>query len=448
MQVDEKSNSHSPVTGGMSEKSSKAGRAVRWWVAVAVILALSISVGSLICRKVAAEPGTPFAAAESMHTARRSFTVTKVEWTSRPRGKGLEDSLVVIGGEDADGKPLSSWEVYDPETKTFTKGGDLPRPRVGHTATALLGGSIFIAGGWDGRDYVDECAILDPGTGEIREGPKLKYPRRGAVSVMVQDIRNATAADGAPEGVARSFTLHAMVLIAGGASQECGIEYYDVTNGTIGYLPAPGATLTGATLTPFGPFLSPLALFAGGRRPDGTVSDETWFVDAATLTVQSAGRLNQARANHCAISLPSLQGLLLLIGGSGADGRALSSTEVLQMGKPFAPGPELLWPVASGSVCFAGNLDRHMSFFPSPWHVLLVGGVDKKPSARTQVLGEPYTAWKKGPRLQTARCGAQSSSFFGVQFGAWHVVVMGGRTPGEEATSTCEWSEYIEDEET
>ncbi len=104
---------------------------------------------------IAQSPGT-FIATGSM-TARRFFHTATL----------LADGRVLIaGGQRLDIPPgdftsLSSAEIYDPRTGTFTATGSMARARSGHTATLLPNGKVLIAGGSGDRS----AELYDPNTG-------------------------------------------------------------------------------------------------------------------------------------------------------------------------------------------------------------------------------------------------------------------------------------------
>ena len=76
----------------------------------------------------------------SLGTARYDHTATLL-----PSGK-----VLVAGGQN-NGRHLSSAELYDPASGTWTATGSLGTARHAHTATLLPSGKVLVAGGIDQR---------------------------------------------------------------------------------------------------------------------------------------------------------------------------------------------------------------------------------------------------------------------------------------------------------
>jgi hypothetical protein len=91
--------------------------------------------------------GSPLSAARSGHIA-----------TMLPNGK-----VLVAGGVGSSG-PLSSAELYDPATGTWTPTGTMNNYRYGPTATLLPGGKVLVAGG-DNGGSLSSTELYDPATG-------------------------------------------------------------------------------------------------------------------------------------------------------------------------------------------------------------------------------------------------------------------------------------------
>ena len=97
-----------------------------------------------------------FQAVGSMHFARISHTSTLL-------GDGR---VLIVGGRGE--RVNASAEIYDPKTGRFTETGSLATARYKHTAGLLPDGRVLIAGGSDERDWhgtLSSAEIYDPRTG-------------------------------------------------------------------------------------------------------------------------------------------------------------------------------------------------------------------------------------------------------------------------------------------
>jgi hypothetical protein len=87
-------------------------------------------------------------------TARAYHTATLL-----PNGK-----VLVAGGEDNGGNGLSSAELYDPASGTWTATGSLGTARAYNTATLLPNGKVLVASGNNGP-ALNSAELYDPGLG-------------------------------------------------------------------------------------------------------------------------------------------------------------------------------------------------------------------------------------------------------------------------------------------
>src|SRR5260370_33785981 len=97
-----------------------------------------------------------------MHNARYNFTQT-----SLPTGK-----VLVAGGYDktcpSSCPGLSSAELYDPSTGTWSMTGSMHTRHWAHTATLLANGLVLVAGGYEGpgaSNCLASAELHNPSTG-------------------------------------------------------------------------------------------------------------------------------------------------------------------------------------------------------------------------------------------------------------------------------------------
>lgn len=92
----------------------------------------------------------------SMKSARGMFTATPL----------IDGRVLIVGGYDAGSfLELSSAEIFDPVTGTFTFAGSMSKPRFGHSATRLSNGFVLIAGGRNNGVDDTTAELYNPATG-------------------------------------------------------------------------------------------------------------------------------------------------------------------------------------------------------------------------------------------------------------------------------------------
>jgi Galactose oxidase, central domain len=232
----------------------------------------------------------------SLATARSAHTATLL-----PNGK-----VLVTGGLNTDSNrttsPLSSTELYDPQTGNWTTTGSLGGGRHSHTATLLPNGKVLVAGG---AAYfpVNGSELYDPQTGTWTATGSLSTARRFHTATLL------------PNG---------KVLVTGGESSDMrrstitlsSAELYNPQTGnwtTTGSLATTRVNHT-ATLLPNG-----LVLAVGGNS-----SSELY--DPQTGTWTTTGPLSMARVDHTAALLPN--GTVLVSGGYNNGRSTLDSAEL------------------------------------------------------------------------------------------------------------------------
>ncbi len=99
--------------------------------------------------------------------------------------------ILIAGGSDSSGQPLSAAEVLDPVGRRFVPALPLGAARSGHTATALASGRVLVAGGTDASGAPSASVeIFDPTLG-LNGGfvptQPLITPRSGHTATLLCD---------------------------------------------------------------------------------------------------------------------------------------------------------------------------------------------------------------------------------------------------------------------
>jgi len=308
-------------------------------------------------RRMRSVPGPTMNSARALHSAVR-----------------LNDGRVLlVGGADATGAVLSTCEIYDPATNSITTTGSMGTPRILHGATVLNDGRVMVAGGTSTLQpdvvaaitgTLSSVEIYNPATGTWSNGAALsgrtlapaltllstgKVMVSGGVSVTIffgiplgansttsvrlYDPANNSWTSGASMAQARAghqynqVTLNdGRVLMTGGvnvpsllnasiAAPIGGAEVYNPTTNSWQTVNMPTVrALHSATVLADGRVAA-----CGGAQGTLTVPVPIANVDVfdpTTNTWSSAPNLTAARGSHNAALMPD--GTLLLLGGQGA----------------------------------------------------------------------------------------------------------------------------------
>lgn len=254
---------------------------------------------------------------------------------------------------------LSSIEVYDPGTGTFTEiVGDDGGGIYGHTATLLQNGEVLLVGGfvnsvWDygGSSSSDNGAgLYDSATGVFSGTGNMKANRGDHTATLLANGK---------------------VLIAGGADQDptgtglASAELYDPSTGTFtqtGSM-AVGRFLHTATLLQNGKVLIVGGALTSASDPVATAE----VYDPSTGIFTMTGAMATAREQHTATLLPD--GRVLIVGGATSAGA----------GDPTATAE--VYDPSTGSFSVTGSMAEARTFhtatlLPSG-EVLVAGGGDE-----------------------------------------------------------------------
>jgi len=210
-----------------------------------------------------------------MNTPREGSTATLLR-----NGK-----VLIAGGNNNSGTILSSAELYDPDTESFSLTGSMNYARYVHVATLLSNGKVFIAG----VDYGFSAELYDPDTET--------FTSLGDPGIY------AKTATTLPNG---------KVLLTGQTSNSSNLAVvYDPVAGTFTpTAPMPYRYGQTATLLPNGK-----VLIAGGRNDDGELSS-TVLYDSETGIFSCGPNMIAPRSDHTATLLQN--GTVLIAGGRSA----------------------------------------------------------------------------------------------------------------------------------
>lgn len=326
---------------------------------------------------------------------------------------------LVAGGRTFDfTQALNSAELYNQLTETFTLTGAMTDARWSHTATRLANGKVLVAGGYtnpassaNAQPVLTSAELYDPATGTWSPTGSMATRRALHVAQLLPNgkvlVAGGRTCNGPPPLTCNStFTTNTA-------------ELYDPATGT--WTPTSNMnnnrTTTSAVLLPDGRVLVP-AGFPGGQNtaetyhpgtgtwaytgnlnlnrarqgamllPDGTalvaagaiggpppISSETF--DPATNTWTFAGNVAQPRFNYFFTELPN--GKVLIAGGAGPGPNASTTSEVYDPAtRTWASAGTL--PNAHGSSSSNGNSTRMVVLTGGPavcgqncGKVLLVG---------------------------------------------------------------------------
>jgi hypothetical protein len=94
----------------------------------------------------------------------------------------LADGRILFGGSSESTNLTTRSYVYDPTTTLWTQTGDMSEPRVSGYAVLLTNGKVICAGGANSLDQntgfpISSVDIYDPATGTWSLGPELSMPR-------------------------------------------------------------------------------------------------------------------------------------------------------------------------------------------------------------------------------------------------------------------------------
>jgi DNA-binding CsgD family transcriptional regulator len=136
------------------------------------------------------DAGQPLTAPASIRLEPRWEMRTPLQSSlSRLAMVALNNRLYAVGGETSSGEPVDTVAVYDLENNEWSQTTPLPQP-LANAALAAANGRIYVAGGSEAAEretgehgLSDRLYVLDTATGAWTEAAALPYPVAGAAMV-------------------------------------------------------------------------------------------------------------------------------------------------------------------------------------------------------------------------------------------------------------------------
>lgn len=313
-------------------------------------------------------------------TATGSLNIVRTlhQSTLLPNGK-----VLVSGGSNRNTSGVSvfltSAELYDPATGTWSATGSLATGRVSHTATLLPNGKVLVSGGAGPAGAVASAELYDSTTGIWTATGSLATARYAPKATLLSNGK---------------------VLVSGGASSAgqpiASAELYDPATGTW----AATGSLIKARFSHTSNLLSNgKVLVAGGaistNYATSSVISNAELYDPATGTWTATGSLATARESLTSNTLPN--GKVLVTGGDDSvlNGQKFSSAE--------------LYDPATGTWTATGSLatgrSQHTATVMTDGTVLVTGGyaMNIGYTASAEVYDPATGNWTATGSLKTGR---------------------------------------------
>ncbi len=250
------------------------------------------------------------------------MTTPRADHTATLLGDG---TVALVGGVNNSGNPLSSAEIYDPESGTFSAvASQMSQARAFHTANLLASGLVLIAGGVPpgaGPFAVTEAELLAPTPGF--------FVPNGAMVTARQFHTASTIFTGS-------------TIVAGGQNAFGPLASTELYDGTT-FRPGPNLSTQRSfhTATLFPEFLNTgctcndqRVLFAGGVDATGTVHADGDLYDTFENLIQqgviggfSLGQMSHPRLGHASTVL-LITGMGFYTGGMTSDGSVLNNADI------------------------------------------------------------------------------------------------------------------------
>jgi len=137
------------------------------------------------------------------------FDASTKEWTTLPGSQNPirvshvgvalpNDDVLLIGGRDEDEKPIAIVDRFSLASNSWTTAGALNLPRSMHTATSLGDGRVLVTGGTqaDKENALSSTEIYDDKTNSWTNGPPMHEKRAGHAAILLTGNRRVLVVGG------------------------------------------------------------------------------------------------------------------------------------------------------------------------------------------------------------------------------------------------------------
>jgi N-acetylneuraminic acid mutarotase len=346
----------------------------------------------------------PWLTSSTLSTARSEQTATL-----------LANGKVLVTGGSNGIVSLSSAQLYDPDSNTWSVAAAMSTVRSGHTATLLANGKVLVTGGYNDSISLSSAQLYDPGSNTWSAAAAMSTPRFGHTATLLADGKvlvaggfnliggylasselydpgsntwsTARAMSTARLDQTATLLANGKVLVAGGlnGSYISSAELYDPGSNTWSAAAAMSMAREYHTATLLA---NGKVLVAGGSNGSTSLSSAQLY-DPASNTWSAAATLSTARSSHTATVLAN--GKVLVAGGFNGSG-TLSSAQL------YDPGSNT-WS-AAGAMSTAR--DRQTATLLTNGKVLVAGGEGASAGSSAEQYDSGSNTWSPGA-LSTAR---------------------------------------------
>ncbi len=285
-------------------------------------------------------------------------------------GNATTSGKILIAGGISGTTSLNTAQLYSPSAGTWIAAGNLNAARHAHTETLLADGRVFVAGGLNGTTTLQTAALYNPGSGAgsfaATTGPIPPPGWKSGTATLIQTTNNQ---------------LNNKVLLVGGNNGSATLSsvfLFDPVQSafsTLTSISSPREQQTASVL----PGTNGKILVTGGKNGSAVLASALLFDPAVSNgSWSSAGTMTSARFGHSATVLPAsivANGSVLIAGGSSTGSNTLSSAELFSGSNVWTSTPSLPGPMQSQQAVLLGN---NM--------ILAAGGL----SSSSTVLGAAY----------------------------------------------------------